>query len=175
MNASLNISIDIFFILVIAFVFGKMIQGYKKGMVKEIISLVSLIIISLIVALLSRGLQSYLEKEFVGMLAAVISIAIIGIAHSFISVFFLTAKVVSKLPIVHWLDKVAGILVGALEGVLFLWILYYFITVFGLGSIGTWIMESTRTNDLLLWLAEHNYLLQLMNEYGMTEILNEIV
>lgn len=175
MNASINFTINLLFILVIAFVFGKMIQGYKRGMVKEIISFISLIIISLVVALLSRGLQSYLEKEIVGMITAVISIVIIGIAHSFISVFFLTAKVVSKLPVVHWLDKVAGILVGALEGVLFLWILYYFITVFGLGNIGTWILESTRDNELLQWLAEHNYLLRIMNEYGMTEILNEIV
>lgn len=162
--------INAFFVIVVAFVIGKMAQGHKRGMVKEIISFVSLIVISIVIALLANGLKNYLQKEMVGLVVTIILLGIIMIAHSFLSVFFFTAKVVSKLPIVHWLDKTMGLVVGALEAILFLWVLYFFTIILDMGTAEEWILKYTKENTVLLWFYQHNYLVRFLEQAGVANL-----
>lgn len=142
----------------------KMLDGYKKGMVKEIISFVSLIIMSVVVLLLGAGLHSYMEKEFIGLLVAILLLVLLGIAHHILKIIFFSAKLVSKLPIVHWVDKLLGMLVGALEIVLLLWIIYTFIMYFEMGMIGNLIIEYSRDSQILTWIYENNVLATIVEQ-----------
>ena len=54
---------NIMLILAVICVLFKIADGYKKGMVKEIVSLVTLIIMGIMIVLISKGLHSYMEKE----------------------------------------------------------------------------------------------------------------
>ena len=65
-------SINIFLLAVIAFTVIKVMDGYKKGMVKEIISFVTLVIMCIMVLLLGTALHSYMEKEVIGVIEAVL-------------------------------------------------------------------------------------------------------
>ena len=53
---------NIMLILVAICALWKVIDGYRKGMVKEIVSLVTLTVMGIMVVLISKGLHSYMEK-----------------------------------------------------------------------------------------------------------------
>ena len=156
-------NLNILLIIILVFMIVKIADGYKKGMVKEIISFVSLILMCVVVLLLGVGLRSYMEKEIVGIVIAVLLLVILAIAHHALKLIFFSAKLISKLPIVHGIDKLLGMVVGALEVILILWTIYTFIMYFGLGTIGNLFLEYSRDSRILTWLYEHNMLASLVD------------
>lgn len=145
-------------IVVLLVLLWKVTEGYKRGMVKEIISFISLIVLCVVAALLASALQNYSQHEYVGLAVAVLLLCLVGIAHYFLGLFFFSAKLVAKLPVLHGADKLLGIAAGVLETVLLLWTVYTFIMTFGMGMIGQRILAYTEENPVLLWLYRNNYL-----------------
>lgn len=163
---------NIMLIVVAVFTLIKIVDGYKKGMVKEIISLVTLILMGMTVVLISRGLHSYMEKEILGVVIAVVLLALLGIVHHLLGVVFFSAKMIAKLPVVHWANKVLGAVFGALEVILILQIIYVFIMYFGLGMIGQQILEYTRESVVLTKIYHFNVVAKLVeNLMGMLPML----
>ena len=71
-----------------------------------------------------------------------------------------------KLPIVHSLDKLLGIVVGILETVLIVWTIYAFNIFRDLGTLGQVIVDYTRDSRILTCLYENNYLAYLVEQLG---------
>lgn len=155
---------NLMLIIVAIFLLCKMVDGYKKGMVKEIISFVSLIILCIVLALIANGVSSYFDGQFAKLIVVLFLLVALGVVHHLLGVLFFSAKLISKLPIVHWLDKVLGIVVGVLETVLILWTIYTFIMLMDLGAIGQQILIYTEESEILLWLYQHNYLAYLLQQ-----------
>ncbi|WP_407421283.1 hypothetical protein, partial [Methanobrevibacter sp.] len=78
---------------------------------------------------------------------------------------FFSAKLITKLPIVHSADKLLGMVVGALEVVLILWTVYTFIMYFEMGTIGNLILEYSRDSKILTWMYEHNMLATIVERF----------
>ena len=153
---------NILSIIVLIVLILKMVEGYKRGMVKEIISFVSLLVLCVVVALIGHGLQSYMEKEFLGVIIAVFLLGLLGIAHHLLGLVFFPAKLISKLPIIHWADKLLGIIAGALETVVILWTVFIFSMNSLLGMLGQQILAYTQENEILSWLYRYNLLARLL-------------
>ena len=153
---------NIMLILAVLFALFKIVDGYKKGMVKEIVSLVTLIIMGIMIVLISRGLHSYMEKEVLGVIIAVVLMALLGVVHHLLNVVFFSAKMISKLPVIHWVNKVFGAVFGVLEVILTLQIVYVFIMYFGLGMIGQQILEYTRESIVLTKIYQYNVVAKLV-------------
>lgn len=149
---------NIMVLIVLVLLVFKVVDGFKKGMVKEIISLVSLLIMCVVVVLIGAGLHSYMEKKVLGIVITVLLLSLVGIAHHLLKVVFFSAKVITKLPIIHAGDKLLGMVVGALEVIIMLWTLYTFIMYFELGMIGNLIIEYTEQSKLLTFVYEYNML-----------------
>jgi len=150
--------INILLLSVAVFMVFKIYDGYSKGMVKEIVSFISLIILCLVVVLAANGLNSYYDGEMLNVIVMVLLLAVLGIVHHLINVVVLPAKMLAKLPIVKSLDKILGIAVGIAETILLLWTIYTFVMLLDLGAIGDFILQSTANNPILTWLYEHNQL-----------------
>lgn len=146
-------------ILIALILLWRIAEGFHRGMVKEIVSLISLIVLSLTVVLLSSALSSYFEKDIVSMVAAIIMLLILLIAHRLLSFLFFSAKLISKLPVIKFANKLMGAVFGAAETVLLIWTMYALIIVFGLGMIGHQILAYVQENTVLTWLYQHNYLM----------------
>lgn len=159
-------SINIFLIIMGVLLLCKIMDGYKKGMVREIISFISLIFLCIVTALIGNGLKSYLEGEFLSVVLAVLLLAILGIAHHFLNVALFPAKLISKLPIVHGVDKLLGVVVGILETVLILWTIYIFVMMMDMGMTGTFIRECVVESPILTWFYEHNQLAAWIEKFG---------
>ena len=63
---------NILLIVVGIILIWRVIEGFRVGMVREIISMVSLIVMSVAVVLLGIALNSYMEKAIVKMIVAII-------------------------------------------------------------------------------------------------------
>lgn len=153
---------NIMLVIMVVCVLFKIVDGYKKGMVKEVISLVTLTVIGIMVVLISKGLHSYMEKEIVGVVIAVVLLALLGIVHHILGVVLFSAKMIAKLPVVHWANKVLGAVFGALEVILLLQIVYVFIMYFGLGMIGQQILEYTKESAVLEKVFQYNIVAKLV-------------
>lgn len=154
----MDIDINILLLGVAGFTVINMMRGYKKGMVKAIISLVSLIILCVVATLLAYGIGSYHQGNFFHVMLVVFLLAILGIVHHLLDVVFFSAKMVAKLPVIHSADKLLGIVFGALETVLILWTVYTFVMMMNLGTVGEYIVASTEQSAFLTWLDQNNYL-----------------
>ena len=157
---------NIFLIVVILFMLWKIYDGYKKGMVKEIISFISLLVLAVIVLLVANGMQSYLKKDFLSAVVMVLLLCILGIVHHILGLVFFSAKLISKLPIIHTADKLLGIVFGVCETVIVLWIVYSLIMLFDIGMIGQQILSATQNNGFLLWIYQHNVLANFIQNFS---------
>jgi uncharacterized membrane protein required for colicin V production len=142
------------------------VDGYKKGMVRSLISLISLLITCVVLFLLGNALSSYFDGRFFNVIITLLLLAAIGLVHHLLNVVFFSAKVISKLPIVHSLDKLLGIVVGILETVLIVWTIYAFDIFRDLGTLGQVIVDYTRDSKILTCLYENNYLAYLIEQLG---------
>lgn len=157
MLESLNINIMLI-IVVIAAVY-KIADGYKKGMTKEIISFVSLIVLCVVGALIAGGINNYFNRKFFNVAVMVFLLALVGIIHHLLGVVFFSAKLVAKIPVIHFVDKLLGIVFGVLEIVLILWTVYTMIMMMkNMGVIGQVILSYTEDSKILTWFYQHNYL-----------------
>ena len=162
-----NFNILLIGVLVLAII--NIILGYKKGMVKAVVSLVSLLILSIVALLIAYGIGKYNNGQFIHVTLVVVLLSVLGLVHHLLSVVFFSAKMVTKLPVVHSVDKLLGIVFGVLETVLILWTLYTLtIMMDDLGMVRTLILSWTEENVLLTWLYQHNYL-----AYGISWLLDE--
>jgi uncharacterized membrane protein required for colicin V production len=157
-----EIQMNLMLIAAALFALFKVVDGYKKGMIKEVVSLVTLILMGIMVVLISKGLHSYMEKEVVGVIIAVVLMALLGVVHHLLNVVFFSAKMISKLPVISWINKVLGAVFGVLEVILTLQIIYVFIMYFGLGMIGQQILEYTRESIVLTKIYQYNVVAKLV-------------
>lgn len=157
---------NILLIIVGVVLLCNIVDCYKKGMVKSIISFVSLIVLCIVVALIGNGLQSYWDGEILNVVIMVLLLAVLGIVHHLLGVVFVPAKLIAKLPIVKSLDKLLGIVVGILETVLILWTIYTFVMMLDMGMIGQQLLEYTQNSPILLWFYQNNYLAYMVEQLG---------
>ncbi|MDE5804120.1 MAG: CvpA family protein [Lachnospiraceae bacterium] len=146
-------------IVAVVLLIWRIAEGIHRGMVKEIISFISLIVLCLVVGLLGTALSKYFEKDIIGIIAAVILLLILCIAHRLLSLVFFSAKLIAKLPVIRTADKLMGAVIGVLETVLLLWMVYSLTITFGLG---TWWGEAIKAcaaeNSILRFFYKYNYL-----------------
>lgn len=149
---------NILLILIGVVLVWRVVAGFRVGMVREIISFVSLIIMAVGIALLGVALSSYREQDMIKMIIALILFLVLCILHRIINFVFFSAKIISKLPVVHGVDRLLGGVIGVMETVIVVWVLFFLIMQFGLGVIGQQIVLFAQENEALTWLYEHNYL-----------------
>lgn len=146
-------------IVVIVLLIWRIAEGVHRGMVKEIISFISLIVLCLAVALLGTALSKYFKKDIAGVIVTVILLLLLCTAHRLLSLVFFSAKLIAKLPVIRTADKLCGALIGVLETVLLLWTVYSLTIIFGLE---TWWGELVRgcaaDNSILRFFYKYNYL-----------------
>ena len=153
-----GIRINILLVIVVVAGIFKLVDGYKKGIVKEVVSMIAMLVLCLIAALAAYGVHSYHDGKAFNVIVAIILFCLIVAAHHLLGLVLFPAKLLSKLPVFHLLDKLLGVVFGAFEVVLVIWTLYAFIMMMNMGAIGQLILSYTEESSVLLWLYRHNYL-----------------
>lgn len=73
--------------------------------------------------------------------------------------------IVSKIPVIGGVNRICGLLVGAVNGLLIVWILFYLVTVFSTSEFGQMVVSNIYENKLLIYLYENNLLLKIILKF----------
>lgn len=154
--------IDIVWIIVVLFLLVSAITGFKKGLVESTMRLVTSVLGIVVLVVLAKGVGSFIQGSYINVLMALILLMVIHILHQLGKLILDSCKLVSKLPVIHSLDKIAGIFLGMAEAVLFIWIVFLFIGVTNPFGIQEWLMGQVYESTLLTILYKTNYLIVLL-------------
>lgn len=151
-------NLNIMLIIVVVAALFKVVDGYKKGVVKEVVSLISMVVLCVVAAMLAYGVSSYHDGKVFNVIVITILLTLLLTVHHLLGLVFFSAKLIAKLPVVHFVDKLLGIVFGVFEVVLVLWTLYAFMMMMDIGGIRQVILSCTERSRMLTWIYEHNYL-----------------
>ena len=113
-------------LIVIAIIFiWRISVGFRKGMVQEIISLIAMAVAGVCVVLILGAVGSYLEREIGRAIQSVIVLFVVCFVYRLVHTLFTSLELISKLPVIKWLDKLLGIVVGFAEAALISGVLVY--------------------------------------------------
>ena len=106
--------------------------------------------------------------SYIGGYLASLAVNVIGFILTFILSFFIlrllggVLNLVSRLPLIHGLNKIAGAVMGLLEGLIVVWLLGLVITMAAGTSWGQNAMELTGKSQILTFLYDHNLFVNLI-------------
>ena len=115
----------ILMIIAIAVLMGFMTHGFKKGAAAEISSLFSVLFALLILYLLTTAWNNFMTEHLGAIFSTILMIVIVVLAYKLLHIFFAGINILAKLPVINWLDKGLGFVVGIIEGFVVLYILEY--------------------------------------------------
>ena len=105
---------------------------------------------------MENAVSGYLADEILRWAAFLIALLLAGVL---IRGIVFSLGIVSHLPILHGLNKTAGMLLGFAEGVVLVWIFFVVITVCASTSVGGQLLKMTAQSSILSWLYRNNLLL----------------
>ncbi|EOS27048.1 hypothetical protein C806_00641 [Lachnospiraceae bacterium 3-1] len=172
--------------LVILGVFG--LHGYIRGMVRMIFSLAAVLVTIVLASLTAPYVAEFLRMQtplhgvihekctevvqnnigihLEGGIEQVADWAVQRIA--WIAAFLLISillgilihvlDIIAKLPVIESINHMGGLVVGLLEGLLVIWILFFVIALCQGSQWGNQMMQEIQENPLLQWLYQNNIL-----------------
>lgn len=153
-------SLNVTLICVIILIICMMIHGYKKGMTREISGLVALLAGLFVLALALMLSASFSAGEMTNTVYSVILLVLFGVAYGIVKFVLRSAKAVSSLPILHFLDSVMGIVIGFLKAIVVIWIVFLLCANNYLGGISEYIRSDIAESTVLKLLYEYNFFIR---------------
>lgn len=150
---------NITLILVIIIFILKIAGGYKRGMAKEVSGLVALAVTFLALSLVIMLFSSFEAGETTNTFYSIILLVFLGIVYGVVKLFLKSARAVSQLPILSFLDHVFGIVIGGLKAVLLIWILFMLCAGNYLGPVTTIMQMDIQESTFLKLIYSYNIFL----------------
>lgn len=122
-------------VLIAIILIWRITAGFRKGFVRELLSLVAMALAGVSAYLILGAVGSYLSGEIGRLIQIVLFLLVIGMLYKLIHLIFTSLKLVSKLPVVHGADKLLGAVLGLLEGSVAVWCAIYWIKSWGLSIL----------------------------------------
>ena len=172
---------NITLILTVAFMVFMAVRGYKKGMVKMITS-IACVVLSLVAArLLAPAVSAALSKNLnfvqwirntvipnvkgvtVPMVISAISYVVLFVAAlAVMKLLSKLLKAIASLPVLHFLDHIAGGAFGIGEAVVYVWVFMIVVSVFQQFDICRTIMAQIRASQFLSVLYQNDPLITIV-------------
>ena len=131
---------DIYFYLAVAaivvIIIWRMVSGFRKGMVQEILSLIAMAVAGFCAYLLLGAIGSYLNKEIGRLIQIIILLLIVCAVYKLANLIFTSIRLVSRLPVIRSADKLLGVVFGILEGIIITGYILYWLKNWGLSVLG---------------------------------------
>lgn len=159
---------NILLIIICAIILILSIYGYRKGFVKMLVPMVSAFLSLIVLFMLKDWLFAILfqwaifQGEYV-LTRIVLILLIFGIVTWAFKWLLKVLHVLTKLPIIHGLNKLLGLGIGLIEGFLVVWLLLYIIQIRQGVLFGFDIEALVDQNEFLQFLYLNNLVEYLMN------------
>ena len=153
-------------------------RGWKKGLVRELISLAAFVAALAVAALFREPVQEIFRRLFPhapnvepvgGFLLTFV------LTYLIILLIGVLLNMVDKLPIIHEINHLAGAVVGLIKSALLIWLLLLALSLFSRTGWGADAMKAIMGNPLLCFIYENNllsnWLFPLLIDWVKTQIL----
>ena len=111
------------------------------------------------------GVYDYIAKSLaVVILNATVFFVLLIVARIFFGTLAKAAKGLAKLPILRSIDKIGGGVLGALQGVIIIWILFLFLSITSTSSISQEIIMAINSFPLFKLLYDNNLILDIVGD-----------
>ena len=131
---------DIYFYLAVAgivvIIIWRMVSGFRKGMVQEILSLIAMAVAGFCAYLILGAIGSYLNREIGRLILIIILLLIVCAVYKLANLIFTSISLVSRLPVIRSADKLFGAVFGILEGIISTGYILYWLKNWGLSVLG---------------------------------------
>lgn len=168
-----GINMNILLIIVILGFIWRMVIGYRRGMVKELQGFFTFLVSSISIALVCKAVKSYFASETVNLIIAVLLLIILGIVFKLLKLVFFPAEAIVKLPVIHFADKILGIVLGVLEVAVMLWAFFLVLSIFSAGIFGKILEAYIYDSSFLTYLYQHNLLEKIFEQISVS--IHEVV
>ncbi len=155
-----NLGINVTMILAIVILIAAAIKGWKLGLVQEIVSLVSLVALVGVLLLLVTGVKDFFDGQYMSVIFILVLLFIVGIATKIGTLVVKLTKSVVKLPVLSIINKLSGILVGLVEGVVFIWVAMTVMIFFEDNAVSQFFITQVSENAFLHYLYNVNVIVQ---------------
>ncbi len=121
--------------IVILVFLWRIIAGFKKGMVGEIISILSMAVAGFCLVLILTAVGGYMDKEMGKVIQMIVVLFVVCVIYKVVSVLFTSLKLISNLPIIKGLNALLGAALGAVEAVIIVVILVQILKYFSVSLL----------------------------------------
>ncbi len=109
--------------------------------------------------------QDYLTESVASLILNAVSFIIALILVQIVLRLLIAAlNILSRFPVVNFVNRLAGLALGLLEALFFLWLFFLILTVMQMTDIGQTLMLMVEQSSLLTWLYESNLFLRIVVE-----------
>lgn len=158
-------SINIILVMVIVFLLIGGFTGFKRGLVEGVMRLVTTLLGIVVLVILAKGIGNFLQGSYINVAMALILLAVLQIFHKIGKLILDSCKLVTKLPVISGIDKVAGMVLGLAEVVIFIWIAFLFVGIVNPFGIQEVFMEQINQSTFLTLLYKVNGLILLLQKF----------
>jgi len=160
--------VNIPFIIALIVLIVKVITSVKKGAAKELCSVISSIIASVAVLLIAFAVRKYFNQERVIFVITIILLFLLIIVYKILDLALTTLKLITKLPVVSFVNKIIAIPLAVCEVVIMIWAVYCLVMVLDTGAFELWIMNCVRENPVMKFLYQYNYMYNIVANFSDT-------
>lgn len=107
-------------------------------------------------------ISSFLARAVINIMAFICTFVMIMV---FLKMTFLSMEIISRIPIIKGINRLAGLLAGFAEGMIIVWIVFLAATIFLGGEIGNRFFSAVDNSLFLTLIYNNNILLHLI--YGL--------
>ena len=154
--------INIVWIIAVLLLATGAVKGFRKGLVEGVVRITSYVIGIIVLIVLAKGIGSFIQGSILNVLMALILLVVIRLLHRIIKLLLDSCRLVSRLPVVKWLDRLGGTLLGIAQMVCLIWALFIMFGYFDILHLNGWILEMVNQSRLLSLLYHTNYIIPLM-------------
>jgi uncharacterized membrane protein required for colicin V production len=109
------------------------------------------------------NIKSYITSHVTGIVinafAYILTFVIVFIALWVVSI---ALNIISKLPILNQINRTAGLLLGAVQGLVVVWLLFIILTVISGSQLGETAFQQINSSGILSFLYNKNFLLNIV-------------
>jgi len=112
----MNIYSIILGILALLIILSRVKRGYKKGFVNELSVCIAIVIAVIVGRILLDSYEALASQKISHAVYRLLMLGVVFGIYKLISLVLSAAKLFSKLPVINWLDKILGAVIGVVEG-----------------------------------------------------------
>lgn len=133
-------------------------KGYVNGMIKELLSLFSIIVLIGLISFLARWIEQFKTENYYFIVEVLIVFMVLMLFIKIGRVFLIPIKLIVNFSIVKYFDQLLGIVVGVIKTVLYLKIISIVVLYFLKGtSIERYFSADIMKSELVTAIVHNNY------------------